>query len=453
MNNKLSYNGEFYTVIKCINIEKTEIAICINDSNTNIIYLKVNYIGDRASYVALKNLIKVLPDYQNIASTNKDKILNCFIISLNKLLHSYKNFNINYIIEIINLFEDYIFKNEIYYYTTKRIDTEIPDDVLNKLSKYIEKIANEKKSISNSKNIFYKTFKNLKILLRKILYNKYCGAYSVMVIVSAVGLMICVNEYNNWKTSGNQVKNIMDDIFNETEISFIDDEQQKIDDAIANQGDSADNPVTESELNQKYGADYWTYKHQSFINVDFNGLLARNPDTVAWLYVNNTNINYPVVQSKDNEFYLNRSFNGSNNIAGWIFADYRADMKNFGRNSVIYGHGRTDQVMFGSLESTLQPEWYTNESNQYIRLSTPTKNTVWQIFSMYTIKAESYYLTHNFESDESFRAYLNTILGRSIYDFGVDVDIYDKVLTLSTCLDYNGNRIVVHSKLVREESR
>lgn len=453
MNNKLSYNGEFYTVIKSINIEKSEIAFCINDSNTDIIYLKVNYIGDRASYVSLKNLIKVLPDYQNIASLNKEKILDCFTISINKLLHSYKKFDYDFIVEMINSFEDYIFKNEIYYYTTKKIDTEIPDDVLNKLSKYIEKLGNEKKSISISNNPIYKIFKNIKIFFRKILYNKYCGAYSVMVIVSAVGLMICLNEYNNWKTSGSQTKNIMDDIFNETEISFIDEEQQKIDNAIANQGDSADNPVTDSEINQKYGADYWNYKHQSFLNVDFNNLLARNHETVAWLYVNNTNINYPVVQAKDNEYYLNRSFDGSYNIAGWIFADYRADMVNFGRNSVIYGHGRTDQVMFGSLESTLDPSWYTNESNQYIRLSTPSKNTVWQIFSMYTIKAESYYLTHNFESDESFRAYLNTILGRSIYDFGVDIGIYDKVLTLSTCLDYNGNRIVVHAKLVREELR
>ena len=129
-------------------------------------------------------------------------------------------------------------------------------------------------------------------------------------------------------------------------------------------------------------------------------------------------------------------------------------MVNFGRNTVIYGHGRgADQVMFGPLEKTLQPEWYENENNQYIRLSTPTKNTVWKVISVYTVPAEAYYLTHDFINDEYFQAYLNTILGRSIYNFGTPVSVTDKILTLSTCLDLNGNRIVVHAKLVRSEDR
>ena len=197
------------------------------------------------------------------------------------------------------------------------------------------------------------------------------------------------------------------------------------------------------------------YKSTSMMNVDFSSLLQRNMDTVAWLYVNNTNINYPVVQTTNNEYYLKHSFDGSYSLAGWIFADYRADLTNFKRNNVIYGHGRgVDHVMFGSLlDNALNESWYTNEANQYIKLSTPTKNTVWKIFSIYSIQQEAYYLTHNFESDDSFRAYLNTIVGRSIYNFNSDINVNDKVLTLSTCLDTNGNRIVVHAKLVREEAR
>ena len=111
MNNMISYNGEYYTILKSIFIEKTEIAICINENNTKIVHLKANYIGERASYVTLKALIKVLPDYQNIASENKLKILDAFIDSMNRILSELRFVNHDYLIEIIDSFEEYIFKN------------------------------------------------------------------------------------------------------------------------------------------------------------------------------------------------------------------------------------------------------------------------------------------------------------------------------------------------------
>ena len=275
-----------------------------------------------------------------------------------------------------------------------------------------------------------------------------------MVIVSAVGLMICLNEYNTWKVSGKETRNMMDNIFNQTDIVFDDNENAHINDMLNGQTNPDDMEVTDQELAQQFGEEYWVYKRQSFMSVDFTNLLNINHETVGWIFINNTGINYPVAQAKDNDYYLHHSFDGSNNIAGWIFADYRSDMVNFGRNTVIYGHGRgADQVMFGPLEKTLQPEWYENENNQYIRLSTPTKNTVWRIISIYTIQQEAYYLTHEFPNDEYFRSYLNTIIGRSIYNFNTPVEVTDKILTLSTCLDTNGNRIVVHAKLVRSEDR
>ena len=189
------------------------------------------------------------------------------------------------------------------------------------------------------------------------------------------------------------------------------------------------------------------------VSADFTKLKKKNKDTVGWIYVNNTNINYPFVQTKDNEYYLNHAFDKTKNNAGWIFADYRSDLTNFKKNTVIYGHGRVDDVMFGSLEKVLKKSWYTNKDNQIIKMSTPTENTLWQIVSIYTIKAESYYLTHNFENDASYQKFLNTILKRSIYDFGVEVTTDDNILTLSTCLNYKGDRIVVHAKLVKRQAR
>ena len=191
----------------------------------------------------------------------------------------------------------------------------------------------------------------------------------------------------------------------------------------------------------------------TIMSVDFNELLKQNPDTVGWIYVNNTKINYPVVQSGDNSYYLDHSFKKTYSASGWIFADFRSNLNNLEKNTVLYGHGRIDYTMFGSLDETLKSNWYTNPENQIIKLSTPKKNMLWQVISVYTIPSESYYLTHTFENDESYQNFLNTITSRSIYNFNVGVNTEDHILTLSTCLDNNGNRVVLHAKLVKSEDR
>lgn len=87
--------------------------------------------------------------------------------------------------------------------------------------------------------------------------------------------------------------------------------------------------------------------------VDFNKLKEQNNETIAWLKVNNTNVEYPVVKGTNNSFYLNHSFDKSNNSAGWIFADYRNKFGNTDKNIVIYGHNIRDGSMFGSMLNIL----------------------------------------------------------------------------------------------------
>ena len=109
--------------------------------------------------------------------------------------------------------------------------------------------------------------------------------------------------------------------------------------------------------------------------------------------------------------------------------------------------------MFGSLKNILESSWYTNKNNHIIRLSTPTENTMWQVFSVYTIPKESYYITPSFNSTEAYREFLNTMKIRSEVDFSAEVNTNDKILTLSTCKDNFGNRVVMHAKLIKKESR
>lgn len=195
------------------------------------------------------------------------------------------------------------------------------------------------------------------------------------------------------------------------------------------------------------------YLDISYLSVDFTDLLKKNEETVAWIKVNNTNVNYSVVQHNDNEFYLKHDFYKNYNIAGWVYGDFRDDFKYFGNNTILYSHNMTNRTMFGSLVWCLKESWYTNEENHYIKLSTPYSNTVWKIFSIYTIKPEVYYLKTSFENNDEHTEFLNTLKERSIYNFNENITNKDKILTLSTCTDDGTKRIVIHAKMIKAEYR
>lgn len=199
-------------------------------------------------------------------------------------------------------------------------------------------------------------------------------------------------------------------------------------------------------------SDYFYYITYPLINVDFESLLKTNNETVGWINVNNTNINYPFVQGINNTYYLNHSFDKSYNSAGWVFMDYRNNKEMNNKNTILYAHGRIDKTMFGSLYKTQYPAWYQNRSNHIIRISTPSVNMSYQIFSVYKIEEESYYIQTDFTSDDVYLEFLNTIKKRSKYDFNVVLNESDKIITLSTCAN-DKERYVVHAKLIKKSSR
>lgn len=179
--------------------------------------------------------------------------------------------------------------------------------------------------------------------------------------------------------------------------------------------------------------------------VDFNKLKEQNNETIAWLKVNNTNVEYPVVKGTNNSFYLNHSFDKSNNSAGWIFADYRNKFDNTDKNIVIYGHNMRDSSMFGSMLNILNAKWYENEENTNITLYTENEKCMYKVFSVYKIENEDYYIKTEFKNDNEFEDFIKTLKKRSIKDFNVDVSKYDNILTLSTCANNNKYRVVLHA--------
>ncbi len=185
-------------------------------------------------------------------------------------------------------------------------------------------------------------------------------------------------------------------------------------------------------------------------SIDFSSLLKANPDVVAYLKVLDTNISYPVLKSTDNEYYLTHDFNRNYSPQkGSIFADYRNNFENLSLNTIIYGHHRLDNTMFGPLDILFEEEYYHSSSHEII-LTTPLKTYVFRVFSTYEIEPEVYYLTTDFINEGAYLSFLNTLKSRSIFNYPESLSATDKIITLSTCNLYNTGRLVIHAKLVEE---
>ena len=184
--------------------------------------------------------------------------------------------------------------------------------------------------------------------------------------------------------------------------------------------------------------------------IDFNKLMSKNNESVGWITVKNTKIDYPFVQHKDNKYYLTHSFDKKSSSAGWVFMDYKNSKTLDDKNTVIYAHARKDKSMFGSLRNTLDKKWYKNKDNRIITITLKDEILYYQVFSSYHIKTEEYYIKTEFEKDE-FKKFIDTITKRSVYNYKVDVTEEDYILTLSTCYN-NTDKTVVHAKLIKRDS-
>lgn len=271
----------------------------------------------------------------------------------------------------------------------------------------------------------------------------------VIIGTSLSVYLICVFLFSRWYVQGLKIKYLSEQIINSTEI--IEKETKKEEQTQPTEPETPNIEETNNNnTNVYYPNDYWDYMKVPFMNVDFNELLKKNPDTVGWIKVEGTKVNYPVVQSTDNDYYLSHAFNKTANQGGWIFADYRVNFKDFGKNTIIYGHNMNNKTMFGSIPNMLYNSYLSNSSNYYIKISTPTSNSVWKVFSIYTVDPETYYLKTNFKS-EPYSKFLSTLKSRSIYNFDIDVSENDKILTLSTCDNTGTKRVAVHAKMINIE--
>ena len=259
----------------------------------------------------------------------------------------------------------------------------------------------------------------------------------LLIIICLITFTISVFEIIKWKIDSNKANNQIIELRENTTIKELTDSDKT--EIIKQEGIDKGNP-------------YWDYIKINLMDVDFTELKNINRDVVGWITVNGTNINYPFVQTTDNKFYLNHSFDKTYNEGGWVFLDYRNNIKETQKNTIIYAHGRLDSTMFGSLRKILKNEWLNNINNYIIKISTEYENSLWQIFSAYHIPTTNDYIQTEFINDEEFLNFGNMLIERSMYNFNTTISSKDYILTLSTCYD-DYEKMVLHAKLIKKETK
>ena len=176
--------------------------------------------------------------------------------------------------------------------------------------------------------------------------------------------------------------------------------------------------------------------------VSFEDLTALNADIIGWSYIDGTNINYPVVQGTDNDFYLTHLFDGTYNSSGCIFLDYRCAADFSDRNTIIYGHHMKNNSMFSALMAYKEQAFY--DEHPTVLLVTPDAYLKVQLFSGY--------ITDNYDrawerdlDDAAHAVWLQDVAEKSLFTPDCTPAPEDGIVTLSTCTyEFEDAKFVLH---------
>lgn len=171
-------------------------------------------------------------------------------------------------------------------------------------------------------------------------------------------------------------------------------------------------------------------------------------DYRGWIKIDNTNINYPIVQGKDNSFYLDKDINKNYLSSGSIFMNYLNHGFN-DENTVLFGHHMRNKTMFAQLKKYKEKEFFYGDNDIVIEVEND-KVLKYKVFSAYVTDSKDNYIKTNFDDKDQYKEFLEDIKNKSQYKSDIDVNENDKIITLSTCsYEFNDARMVVHGKLLK----
>lgn len=224
--------------------------------------------------------------------------------------------------------------------------------------------------------------------------------------------------------------------------------------AVSKAPDGTNAPAgTEEPLPYAIGPGSMAELSEEGILLEYAGLKKQNKDLIGWIRIPGfkKEIDYPVMQADDNEYYLKHDFYGNASQAGSIYMDRRNSPANMDRHAIIYGHAMKDMSMFGNLKDFPdKPGNHTKNTKIYIDLL--NTRLEYEVFSIYYEHADYDYRQTEFARDEEFLAYIERLRSKSVYDYKTSLSSRDKILTLSTCNNDLGSdiRSVTHARLVRQ---
>ena len=187
-------------------------------------------------------------------------------------------------------------------------------------------------------------------------------------------------------------------------------------------------------------------ENQEERKIDINKLYEENKDIVGWLKIDNTTINYPIMQNiNDPNYYLHRDFYKNYSSYGTPYMAKQCNLNS--DNIVIYGHHMKNNKMFGELEKYKSKDFYNN--HKIITFTTLEKEYSYEIFAVfkttvYTKNTFRYYENINFENKKMYNDFINICKDKSLYQTGIEIKDKEKLITLSTCEYSNKNsRLVI----------
>ena len=268
----------------------------------------------------------------------------------------------------------------------------------------------------------------------------------VLVTVMATSIFYLISYYKKTKNDNEIFKNLeqVGTNKNELENSFFEDDSELSNNVENNQTNNSSSNRQNSTLRNKTA---------SYSSLDLKSLKIKNGDTEGWIKIDNTKINYPVMQNGD--FYLHNNFYKKYSISGTPYLASYCNI-NSSDNLIIYGHHMSNGSMFAGLDIYKTYNGYKN--HKYIKFFTlidgKTIENQYEVVGAYKVQpnievANILYGTTKFRNVEEFNKYKNVLKNKSLYDTGANLNYGDKFITLSTC-EYsqkNGRLVVIGKKI------
>ena len=168
-------------------------------------------------------------------------------------------------------------------------------------------------------------------------------------------------------------------------------------------------------------------------------LQKENSEIIGWLEIEDTNINYPILQTTDNDFYLTHNYKKEKASSGSLFLDKDFNFENGSSNYLIYGHRNKQGLMFEDLLKYAKEDFY--KEHKTIKFTTNKEDAIYEILAVFYsrvyYKSEKnvfrYYYFVNANNEAEYNEFINEAKKASIYDTGITAEYGDQLLTLSTC--------------------